>query len=187
MTTGKRKRCCFYNLNDRRFKTTRDVAGTSKTRGTMDINAVLDQLRDHPAVTIHRGAARAEIQRSLKILKIRLPESYVEFLLQCGWADINGDVLYGLGPDAKKAQSVLENAIGEHVDASPPMLHELIPLMGYGDGNHACLDTTGIRDGDCPVVFWQHDHPRGQLQRPKLLSRKFVLWLARKVREAPRI
>jgi len=67
------------------------------------------------------------------------------------------------------------------------MPHRLIPLMNDGSGNHECLDTSKIKDGDCPVVFWDHEHPRGILQSPKRISVSFTAWLKRKIDELPAI
>ncbi|MBX3110313.1 MAG: SMI1/KNR4 family protein [Fimbriimonadaceae bacterium] len=142
-------------------------------------------MRRHPAITIHRGASRDDIKEFVGCIRRRLPKSYSSFLTECGWADINGDIVYGLGPDVTDRESVLEQSVNEATRARPPMAYYLVPLMPDGAGNHDCLDTRKVKDGDCPVVLWDHEHSRGEIQSPKLVSRSFTAWLARKVREAP--
>lgn len=116
---------------------------------------------------------------------MRLPKSYTQFLLECGWADINGDIIYGMGPDATAEVSMPEQTSWEHTSANPQMAYFLVAIMADGGGNHYCLHTKKMKDGECPVVFWEHDHPRGELQSPSHVSKNFATWLARLVREAP--
>lgn len=152
-----------------------------------DIDDVISKMQNHSFITVHAGTTKSEIRRVLRVLKVRLPNNYIAFLLKCGWADINGDVLYGLGHKIADRHSMFEQALSESVDMQPPMPHRLIPLMSDGAGNHECLDTSKINGDDCPVVLWQHDHPRGELQVPKRVSASFTAWLAKKVREAPEV
>jgi hypothetical protein len=47
--------------------------------------------------------------------------------------------------------------------------------MNDGFGNHYCLDTGSLHDGECPEVFW--DHEKGVRQEPEFVSPQFDLWL----------
>jgi uncharacterized protein (DUF433 family) len=170
-----------------KYSDARPASAAKRAASGKPIDSVLESMRSHPAVKVHRGASKEEIRAALRILKRKLPESYTKFLLMHGWANINGDVLLGLGPDVTDAESMYESAMFESVRATPPMDSELIPLMADGAGNHECLDTGRISGGDAPVVLWQHDHPKGELQKPKLVAKTFTAWLAKKIKEAPDI
>jgi hypothetical protein len=146
-----------------------------------------ERLRANQQVKCHRGASKDEIDRLAKTSKVKIPAGYRAFLMECGWARIGSDIIYGLGPDATKAESVKENLQWEWVLAEPQMPWPLIPVMNDGAGSHYCLDTGKAKDGTCPVVFWDHEHPRGQFQKPKLVSKSFELWILRLVKEAEKL
>jgi hypothetical protein len=152
---------------------------------TMDIVKVVTAMRQYTCIKMHRGASQDQIAHVSRALSVRFPKSYKYLLSECGWIDMNGQILYGLGPDAKDRHSVLVNSDIESVRADPPMLHRLIPLMNDGFGNHYCLDTKYIVDGECPIVFWDHEHPRGELQVPKKVSVNLAAWLSRRLRDLP--
>jgi len=90
-----------------------------------------------------------------------------------------------MGPDVTDAVSMPEQANTEQVASMPQMPHYLIPIMADGGGNFYCLHTRKMKGGECPVVFWEHDHPRGEMQATTRVSTSFPAWLARLVREAP--
>ncbi|MBX3390532.1 MAG: SMI1/KNR4 family protein [Phycisphaeraceae bacterium] len=150
---------------------------------SISIKTVLSAMKEHPLVETHRGASEHEIKYFRKIANRPLPVSYKTFLSEIGFAYLGSDILYGLGPDATRATSVLENMVFESVNAEPPMRSTLIPVMGDGAGNHFCLDTAAIKDGDCPVVFWDHEHSRGMMQRPERVSVRFAVWLQRQLKQ----
>lgn len=144
-------------------------------------------LKSNPSVAVHRGATVEEIRLVLRGLKVKFPRSYVEFLKQVGWVEINGDPVFGLGPDADKAVSVELRNIDASVLAVPQVAPWYIVLADDGMGNFECLDTTKIVGDECPIVFWDHENPKGSLQKPRLVTRTFTKWLADKVEESPGI
>jgi len=54
--------------------------------------------------------------------------------------------------------------------------------MNDGAGNHDCLDTRQVKDGDCPVVLW--DHEGDDFQKCERVAPSFAAWLGRKLDEA---
>lgn len=141
------------------------------------IKDTLARMRTMSEVELHRPATEPDIKKAERMLALKFPSDYREFLKTCGWASIGSDEVYGLGPDAEKATDVYENAATEHVMAEPQMRAELVPLMNDGMGNHYCLDTDQTKDGVCPVVFWQHDHPKGEMQKARRVAASFTAWL----------
>ncbi len=138
---------------------------------------LIERLRSSPAVKCHRGATEEDIREMLLFARVKLPKDYREFLRGVGWVQVGPNTILGLGPDAFKEANVSEVAHWEHVRAFPPMPHALIPVMNDGSGNHFCLDTSKMKEGRCPIVFWEHDHEDGELQKPKRIKASFEQWL----------
>lgn len=136
-----------------------------------------DIIKNSSCAKCHRGATVADIKKVETFLQVRLPKDYREFLIDCGWVRIGPDVVFGLGPQATKAVSMREVSKVERVLADPPMRSTLVPLMNDGAGNHFCLDTAKFDKGRCSVVFWEHDHPRGTMQRTKKVASTFEQWI----------
>ena len=121
----------------------------------------------------------ATIREAEKELGVKFPESYIAFLQELGGADFPFDI-YGLeperpNPDDVGAWSVVGMTQDERMEVLPQMPHHLVALCPDGGGNHWCLDTSHIQDGDCPVVMWLHD--AGENQVPILMHATFVEFL----------
>jgi hypothetical protein len=136
-----------------------------------------DEYSRRQGVVVHHGCPEDLIIYAEKIINRKFPKSYRTMLSMFGWMQVYSDIVYGLGPDVSDAESVLEVSVFEGVHADPPMLNRLIPIVAVGNGDHFCLDTAKITDGDCCVVVWEHDHPKGIMQRPKKQSGSLIEWL----------
>ncbi len=152
-----------------------------------DIASQITRLKQHPFVKVHRGASDTDINKLARTLNVKLPKNYSIFLRECGWAELNGMTIFGYGPDVRDRESVVAISDYEANYADPSIRHYHIPLMNDGAGNYDCLDTRKIKDGDCPVVFWDHEHPRGELQAAKQVSVSFTAWLKRKIDDLPAV
>lgn len=143
----------------------------------MTIEKIIETLVREHGVETHRPPTEEEIKIAQRILQLRFPASYLAYLRKAGWMHVGADTVYGLGPDCTKATNVVDISTFERVDAYPPMYSRFVPLMADGFGNHDCLNTELAKDGDAPVVFWQHDDPKGELQKPKTVAKTFTKWL----------
>jgi hypothetical protein len=141
------------------------------------IHRVIKDMRTRRAIKLYKGATAKEILACSRILHARLPESYVTFLRLCGWANINGDVVAGIGRTAKGDASIVDLTVSAHLDLEPPLPYWLIPVHHDGSGNYECLDSWKVAHGECPVVLWNHEHPRREKQRPMVLQKSFSQWL----------
>lgn len=121
------------------------------------------------------GATESEISNAESLLGVRLPESYRSFLRRNGWVRFSHQELYGLGSDTPAYLELIKNTLVERDTMGPPMPSQLVPVMNDGAGNHYCLDTATVVDGECPVVFW--DHEQGFNQKPQTVARSFDRWL----------
>jgi cell wall assembly regulator SMI1 len=139
----------------------------------------LQRFRTTRHTKIHRPATDDEIELVEKKAGLRFPDDYREFLRTFGWAEMGMDTIYGLGPDTTQASNVWDNMVVESAHADPPLRSSLVPLMNDGAGSHYCLNTARMRGGRCPVVFWDHEDPEGELQKPKVVAKSFEEWVSK--------
>lgn len=147
------------------------------------IEQLIELAKAHPTTTVHRGASDAELKLALRFLRVKLPRNYLVFVQTIGWVDINGDLIFGLGADVTKAESVDERNCIAHVDQM--VRSTCIVIAEDGMGNYDCLDVTRIKGDDCPVVFWDTSREDAEFHKPPLVARSFLNYFARKLREAP--
>jgi cell wall assembly regulator SMI1 len=151
----------------------------------MSISAMIRCI-DSVANKVHgRGASDHEIADAEHVLGVRFPEDYKLFLSRYGWAEIGCDILYGLGMDAPYGLTVAKNAFSERYEAQPHIPHHLVPIMNDGAGNNYCLDTSRFLGDECPVVFWDHEHPNGSNQVPIQVAQSFDRWIVARIGNSP--
>jgi len=137
---------------------------------------LIRRLRSCREAEFGRGATRQEIELAEEQLGVRLPGGYKAFLEQCGWASLEGMELYGLGEDVPLYLDLVEVTLSERTQMRPRLPSGLIPLMNDGAGNHYCLDAASSEQGQCPVVFW--DHNLGESQAPEYVAPDLEAWLS---------
>lgn len=120
------------------------------------------------------GATCQIIAAAESLLGVQLPKSYRSYLQRVGWGRFSHQELYGLGTDTPPYLELVKNALTERLKMTPPMPSHLVPVMNDGAGNHYCLDTSQLVDGECPVVFW--DHEQEESQAPEVVAKSFDLW-----------
>lgn len=141
--------------------------------------------REHPTTITHKGASSDDIKLALRFLRVKLPKNYLVFLREVGWLDINGDIIFGLGPDANMAESVVKRTCIASVRDG--VRSTCVVIAEDGMGSYECLDVSRIRGNDCPVVFWDTSRLDAEFHKPPLVARSFVNYIAKKLKAAPRI
>ncbi len=136
---------------------------------------LIRRLRSCREAEFGRGATPQEIEQAEKQLGVELPESYKAFLRHFGWASLEGMELYGLGEDVPLYLDLVKVTLSERTQMRPRLPSGLVPLMNDGAGNHYCLDAASSEQGQCPVVFWEHNH--GESQAPEYVAPSFEAWL----------
>ena len=137
---------------------------------------LIRRLRSFREAEFGQGATSQEIELAKQQLGVEFPRSYKAFLEHFGWASIDGLELYGLGEDVPAYLDLLKMTLSERTEMRPRLPSYLVPLMNDGFGNHYCLDV-GLREqGECPVVFW--DHNLGEAQEPEYVARNLEGWLS---------
>jgi cell wall assembly regulator SMI1 len=134
------------------------------------------RLRSCREAEFGRGATLREIELAEKQLGVELPGSYKAFLGHFGWASFEGLELYGLGGDVPAYLDLVEVTLGARTQVRPRLPSRLIPLTNDGAGNHYCPDVAPGEQGECPVVFW--DHNLGESQDPEYVAPNLEAWLS---------
>lgn len=62
-----------------------------------DFQQLLAAIRSHPKVEHGNGVSEGEVRAAERVLATPIVGQYREFLLEVGWAEIDCEVLYGLG------------------------------------------------------------------------------------------
>lgn len=151
---------------------------------TSDIHTVINSASRHPAVETHRPATENDIKIAMRIIRVGLPKSFLTYLRTFGWMSINGDPLFGLGPDTTRNESLVYRNADAHVEIM--VRSTCVVIADDGMGNFDCLDMARVKNGECPVVFWDTGCEDPEEYRPSIVSKSFTTYLRRRLREAPR-
>jgi hypothetical protein len=116
------------------------------------------------------------VQECQRQLGTELPESFLGFLQQFGGTYWPREV-YGVSEYPEL--DLLSMTTTEREEAEPSLPRHLVPFGPDGWGNHFCLDTARLVDGECPVVFWNHELAADQV--PELTHPTFLDWLEQQV------
>jgi cell wall assembly regulator SMI1 len=122
-----------------------------------------------------RGAELPEIANGEQILGVTFPESYRNFLSDVGWARFAHEQVFGIGSDVPAHLDLVRITLAERSEFEPRMPPHLIPIMNDGMGNHYCLDTSVMKNQECPVIFWDHEQTSKQI--PERAADTFDAWL----------
>ncbi|MEO6520171.1 MAG: SMI1/KNR4 family protein [Mucilaginibacter sp.] len=90
-----------------------------------------------------------------KSIGFQLPIDFKYILTKYNGISLLGTEVLAL--DKLQSSSLSEIYTFEHHEAGNPMPLKFLPFSPDGYGNHYCLDLSNLKDGLCPVVFWQHD------------------------------
>jgi cell wall assembly regulator SMI1 len=143
----------------------------------MEWPRVRDRLRAFEDSIFGAGASADEVEAAQQALGVKFPTSYIAFLREFGWAEVAGDGIYGLGVDVPFHLDLLRMTRSERTEAGLHLPLHLVPLRNNGAGDHYCLDTQRLLEGECPVVFWSHDSVDGDAQVPDDWAVGFIEWL----------
>ncbi|MDM5191353.1 SMI1/KNR4 family protein [Bacillus hominis] len=90
------------------------------------------------------------IQEAAKMLNITFPSSYHWFLKQYGSGGLDGMDIHGCEKTVADSSVVYHTKLYRETYDLPVQYIVLNDI----DGTVTCLDTSKMKDGDCPVVFW---------------------------------
>jgi hypothetical protein len=139
--------------------------------------SIVDLIHEQGNDSFGEGASEEVIARCEQQLGTTFPDSYRWFLREFGFAYWPREIC-GVSQDS--ALDVVRNTEGERHEVEPELPAHLVAFCPDGWGNNYCLDTSRLVEGECPVVFWNHE--RGQDQLPDLTHAMFVDWRENMIR-----
>ncbi|WP_052420030.1 SMI1/KNR4 family protein [Hyalangium minutum] len=143
----------------------------------MTFDELARRLELSPAKTLGSGASEPTIVAASARLSVSLNGGYRCFLQRFGWGGVGSFELYGLGSDVPPYLDLVSVTESERTEMHPALPPYLIPLMNDGGGNLYCLDSR--REGEPPVVFWNHSDSASQ--EPERVAADFLSWMAEQV------
>ena len=138
----------------------------------------------------HYGFAVSQSDFNIKeverILTLKLPNSYKEFLKKFGYLDFGSQEIFGItnkwAIDKFIYGDILSMTLDQRkINDDPSFPLYLIPIHALGNGELSCLDTSQMNEeGECPVVAWYFGAtlPNGKLE---VLAEDFGAFLLEKV------
>ncbi len=140
-----------------------------------DIGDLLSHIRGLRGAAYGVGASSEEVRQAEMALGVNFPWSFSRYLEAVGWLSLGPHEVFGLGCDVPRHLRLVEIASSERREFHPPIPESLVPFYNDGGGNHYCIDLSASREGESPVVFWDHELPPGQV--PNRVADSFGDWL----------
>lgn len=118
-------------------------------------------IRDNPDLA-DVGSAQVDgaIESAERALGVRFPESFREYLGTWGWLSFGPAEYMGLGTTIRNVVAV---TLRVRRDRSLP--ENFVVVASHEGDEYVCLDTSLLKDGECPVVIW--DSPTRGVSRPR--------------------
>jgi len=90
---------------------------------------------------------------------------------------LSGTEIYGLDKELR-GSSLDEVYKYEHnAEIYNAMPKHFLPFSPDGRGNHYCLNLSKLKNGLCPVVFWQHDFIYKSIEEVEECNDEFISWV----------
>ena len=112
-------------------------------------------------------------------LDLVLPEDYLFFMNWSNGLYVFGLDILGIG---NERSDLIENINWEQKKSNNLLPKHIIPFSPVGNGDFYCFDIKdGLKDGVCPVIYWQWDY--SSPNDYEYLADSFVDWLAITINE----
>src|SRR5262245_1189436 len=122
-----------------------------------------------------------EVTAAQQALGCQFPDSYVWFQLEFGHVPNGALDVYTVKTVEPPHRGLITINLDERRDARPRLPSHLIAFSDSGGGDFCCFDTSALRDGECPIVWW--DHESDEDQDPELAAPSFLDWIDSELRE----
>ena len=118
-------------------------------------DAVVEVLQEHEDICdFSGGISEAKIKSAENYLGVSFPDSYKDFLKIYGTIDIGCYEIYGILKSCNFIDSGVPDAIWMTMEERKAidLPEELVIVYDTGMEFFFCLDTSEMKDGECPVV-----------------------------------
>ena len=104
------------------------------------------------------------------------PSDFKYILKKHNRISLSGTEIYGI--DEKfKGSSLVDIYKYEHFSVEHKMPKEFLPFSPDGRGNHYCIDLSKLKNGLCPVLFWQWDFHYSNNDEIEYCNDNFIYWI----------
>jgi len=139
--------------------------------------------KDRPILQKKFAVSTQQVEELEKKLGFSLPESYQHFLLNYGSGAFEGWEFYGLIPDkSDHPDDVYSFTVELREEHDLP--NDLLAIENFDGDSVACLLLSALRDGECPVILWDHSEGERQIRKPYILANSFGDYFFEKVEDA---
>lgn len=105
-----------------------------------------------------------------------LPVDFKFILKKFNGISLDGTEVLGLD-DQLRRSSLNEVYKYEHFEVFDKMPIHLMPFSPDGRGNHYCLNLKKMKDGICPVIFWQWNYDYQNEAEIEQCNDSFIDWM----------
>jgi hypothetical protein len=158
------------------------VTDTPTKRYRQVARQFFEYARSQNSKVVPQPASAEDLQAAEAALACRFPDSYRWFQLEFGELEHGPLDVYGVRRGASAAISIVAINLEERREGYPPLPLHLIAFSDSGGGDLCCFDTSLLENGECPVVWW--DHEDDETQTPEPAAASFLDWLETEVRES---
>lgn len=138
-----------------------------------------------PCLDAKFAASDNEIKEAEIRLGYVFPESYRSFLRILGSVDFQATEFYELVPNQLDLEDI-SNGLWFTQDLRKNMdfFKSLFAFQDFDGDAVVCLMLSQIKDGECPVIFWDHSESyERQIQKPHILAETFGDYFFEKIKE----
>jgi antitoxin YobK len=138
-------------------------------------NSIDNLLLNNPTLAdVGAPCSDQDIDNAIKVLALELPASFRYYLKKWGWISFGPNVYFGLGSTTQDFVTITLRI--RKIRDLP--IHLVVVCDHEGD-EYICLDTSRMKDGECPVVVW--DSPSQIVSRSR--ANNFIEFLESDIKE----
>ena len=129
-----------------------------------------------------RPADVEALDRAERELGALFPMSYRWFQLEFGdFEDGPIDIYTVRHPVGQYSTYIVDQNFEERTESRPRLPARLIAFSDNGGGDLLCFDTVRVENGECPVVWW--DHEQDERQQLVEAAPSFLDWIEQSLQE----
>jgi hypothetical protein len=111
-----------------------------------------------------------------KVISYMLPDDFMYIMKKHNGFSLDGTEVYGIDEGLRGSSLDIVYKF-EHFEVADEMPVFFLPFSPDGRGNHYCLDLSRLKNGYCPVVFWQWGFPYESLNEVETCHENFLDWI----------
>lgn len=116
------------------------------------------------------------LEKFEKNIGYELPRDFKYIIKKHNGISLDGTQFYGFSNKLRN-NSLEKKYIFEHNNVENKMPLEFLPFSPDGRGNHYCIDLSKLKNGLCPIIFWQWDFKYSNKEEIEITHNSFYEWI----------